>query len=133
MKRLKSWKLWAIVGWVILVLIVIGSLAGGSGDAPTATVPVEPQSVDQVPCIDQAAHHLADSAFGDVEPEGKVLTGDHRVVCDEVEPSFLRRAHAKGWRSLHHPIGVGYRCPLPLRQLRANPSAGAGSGDDVLQ
>ena len=34
--------------------------------------------------------HLADTALRDAEPEGKVLTGDHRVVGDEVERPLLR-------------------------------------------
>ena len=57
MKRLRSWKLWAIVGGVILILIVIVNLAGGSEGTPAATVPVEPQNVQQQ--VEQVSNQLA--------------------------------------------------------------------------
>ena len=47
MRRLKSWKLWAVVGGIILVLIVVGSLSGGSDGssgqtASRASAPANP-------------------------------------------------------------------------------------------
>ena len=44
-----------------------------------------------------------------------VLTGDHRVVGDEVERPLLSRADAEGRRSLRHSLGTGQGRPLPLR------------------
>ena len=68
--------------------------------------------------VHQAAHHLADSALGDAEPEGQVLAGDHWVVGDEVQRPLLRGADAEGRRSLHHALRVGYRSAFALRRLR---------------
>ena len=64
---------------------------------------------------------------------GQVLTGDHRVVGDEVERPLLSRADAEGRRSPHHPLGVGNGRTLPLRRLGSRPSAAAGVGAHRLQ
>ena len=50
----------------------------------------------EVPCFDEAVHHLADTPLRDAEPAGEVLAGDHRVVGDEVQCPLLRRADAEG-------------------------------------
>ncbi len=62
-----------------------------------------------------------------------MLTGDHRVVGDEVERPLLGGAEAEGRRSLHHTLGTGYRGPFPLRRLRARPSAWLAVGAHRLQ
>ena len=83
--------------------------------------------------MDEAVRHLTNASLRDAKPAGKMLTGNHRVVGHEVERPLLRRADAEGRRSLRHPLGAGQRCPLPLRRIRARPSAGAALGAHVLQ
>ena len=62
-----------------------------------------------------------------------MLTGDHRVVGDEVQRPLLRRADAEGRRRLCHPLGVGNGRTLPLRRLGSRPSAWLAVGAHRLQ
>ena len=111
----------------------MGDVAYALGRQRVANVAAFAVTLDKAPCIDEAAHHLADATLGDAEPEGQVLTGDHGVVGHEVQRPLLRRADAEGRRSLCHPLWTGQRRPLPLRRLSARPSAGPGVGADRLQ
>ena len=75
----------------------------------------------------------SDPPFRNTKPARKVVTGHHRVVRDKVERLLLRWTDAEGRCRLHHPLGTGHRCPLPLRRLSAQLSARAGAGDHALQ
>ena len=92
----------------------VANALGGQG---VARVSAFAPALDQAPCIREAVHHLADPPLGDAEPDGKVLTGDHRVVGDEVEGPLLSRADAEGRRCLHHPLWLGYGCAFAARRL----------------
>ena len=48
----------------------MGDVAYALGGQGVARVAPFPSALDQAPGIDEAAHHLADAALGDAEPEG---------------------------------------------------------------
>ena len=113
--------------------VPVGDVANALGGQGVAGVSASSPALDQAPGVHEASHHLADSPLGDAEPKGQVLPWDHRVIGDEVQRAFLRRADAEGRRSLRHAFRVGNRGPLPFRRLGTRPSAGAGAGDHALQ
>ena len=113
--------------------VPVGDVAYALGGQRVAGVSPLSSSLDKAPGIDQGAHHLAYAPLGDAEPAGKVLTGDHRVVGQEVERPLLRRADAEGRRSLCHPLGTGQRRPFTLRRCGETPSAGAAARAHLLQ
>ena len=108
----------------------VANTLGGQGVANVASFAV---TLDEAPGFHEVVHHLADSSLGDAEPGRQVLTGDHRVVGDEVECPLLRGCDAEGRRSLHHPLRAGYGGAFALRRLGARPSAGAALGADVIE
>ena len=87
----------------------MGDVANALGGQRAANVAAFAVTLDQAPGVDEVVHHLADAPFRDAEPDGQVLTGDHRVVGDEVERPLLRLADAEGPRSLRHTLKIRYR------------------------
>ena len=110
--------------------VYVANTLGGQGVANVASFAV---TLDEAPGFHEVVHHLAHPSLGDAEPGRQVLTGDHRVVGDEVECPLLRGCDAEGRRSLHHPLRTGYRGAFALRRLGAKSSAGAAVGVDGLQ
>ena len=49
MRKLRSWKLWAVVGGIIIVLIVIASVSGSGSDGSDNRITSQPSGSTPVP------------------------------------------------------------------------------------
>ena len=85
----------------------MGDVTYALGGQRVAGLAAFAMTLNETPSINEGMHHLADPTLGDAEPKGQMLTGDHRVVGDEVEGLLLRGADAQGQCSLQHPLGTG--------------------------
>ena len=84
--------------------VPVGDVAYTLGGQRVANGSAFSSSLDKVPGVHEALHHLADPTLRDAQPIGKMLTGDHRVVGDKVERPLLSQAEAEGRCSLRHPL-----------------------------